>query len=211
MTKTISEDQMKFSTYLRRDERGNAIVELALGLPVLIVLLLGVVTGGLVFDRYMTVVQLARTGASVFSRGTDFSKTANKNLLLVGSEALGITATSGNGVVYLTRVVQANPGSTNNGFLVMAERRLIGDANFHASYVGTPSSQIWPDQDEPMPNGLVDNRNSNTTARATVPATLNTLPPGENMFIVEVYHRANELRFGTVFGNSGAMSSKVYF
>lgn len=202
---------MKFLNYLRRDKRGNAMVELALGLPVLIVLLLGVITGGLVFDRYMTVVQLARTGASVFSRGTDFSKTANKNLLLVGSEGLGITADSGNGVIYLTRVVRANPGSANDGFLVVAERHVIGDANFHASYVGTPSNQIWPDQDEPMPNGLVDNRNNDASARATVPATLNTLPLGENMFIVEVYHQANELRFGTVFGSSGTMSSKVYF
>jgi hypothetical protein len=159
----------------------------------------------------MTVVQLARTGASVFSRGTDFSKTANKNLLLLGSEALGITATSGNGVVYLTRVQIATPGSNNAGRLVIAERHVIGDPAFHASYVGTPSSQIWPDPDEPLPNGLVDNRNNEMTARATVPTSLNTLPPGESMFIVEVYHRSSELRFGNVWGNSSMMASKVYF
>jgi Flp pilus assembly protein TadG len=70
---------------LRGDRRGNAIVELAIALPVLTMTMFGVISGGLIFDRYMTVVQLARTGASVFSRGTDFSKTANKNLLLLGS------------------------------------------------------------------------------------------------------------------------------
>ena len=187
------------------------MVELAIGLPVLILLMFGVVTGGLIFDRYMTVVQLARTGASVFSRGADFSITANKNLLLLGSEALGISANAGNGVIYLTRIQLATPGSANEGRLVMAERHVIGDPAFHSSYVGTPSSQIWPDPDLPLPNGRVDNRNNDTTARATVPGTLNTLPLGESMFIVEVYHRSNELRFGTVWGDSPLMASKVYF
>lgn len=196
---------------LRGDRRGNAIVELAIALPVLTLTMFGVITGGLVFDRYMTVVQLARTGASVFSRGTDFSITANKNLLLLGSEALGMTADGGNGVVYLTRVQLATPGSANEGRLVMAEKHVIGDQNYHPSYVGTPSSQIWPDPDEPSPNGMVDNRNNDISARATVPATLNTLPLGESMFIVEVYHRSSELRFGNVWGNSSMMASKVYF
>lgn len=195
----------------RRDTRGNAMVELALGLPVLTITMFGVITGGLIFDRYMTVVQLARTGASVFSRGTDFSVTANKDLLLIGSEALGMTANGGNGVMYLTRVQMATPGSANEGRLVMAERHVIGDPAFHSSYVGAPSNQIWPDPDEPLPNGMVDNRNNDISARATVPATLNTLPLGESMFIVEVYHRSNELRFGSVWGNSSTMAAKVYF
>lgn len=196
---------------LRGDRRGNAIVELAIGLPILTMTMFGVITGGLVFDRYMTVVQLARTGASVFSRGTDFSVTANKNLLLIGSEALGMTVDGGNGVVYLTRVQLATPGSANEGRLVIAERHVIGDQAYHSSNVGTPRSEIWPDPDEPLPNGMVDNRNNELTARATVPATLNTLPLGESMFIVEVYHRSDELRFGNVWGNSSMMASKVYF
>lgn len=196
---------------LHGDTQGNAIVELAIGLPILIMLMFGVVTGGLVFDRYMTVVQLARTGASVFSRGTDFSITANKNLLLLGSEALGITGNAGNGVIYLSRIQMATPGSVNDGRLVIAERHVIGDPAFHASYVGTPDAQIWPDPDEPLPNGLVDDRNNQPTAVATVPATLNTLPLGESMFIVEVYHRSSELRFGNVWGASSMMASKVYF
>ena len=187
------------------------MAELAIGLPVLILLLFGVVTGGLILDRYMTVVQLARTGASVFSRGTDFSITANKNLLLLGSEALGITADAGNGVIYLTRVLLATPGSSNEGRLVMAERHVIGDPAFHASYVGTPDSSIWPDPDEPLPNGVVDNRNNAPSAVANVPAALNTLPLGESMFIVEVYHHSSELRFGTVWGDSPLMAAKVYF
>ncbi len=187
------------------------MVELAIGLPVLTLLMFGVISGGLIFDRYMTVVQLARTGASVFSRGTDFSVTANKNLLLLGSEALGITATGGNGVIYLTRVQLAPPGSDNEGKLVIAERHVIGDPTFRTSYVGTPDDDIWPDPDEPLPNGLVDDRNDEPSAVANVPSTLNTLPLGESMFIVEVYHRSEDLRFGPAWGDSSLMSAKVYF
>lgn len=202
---------MDLATRLRCDRRGNAMVELAISLPVLTLIMFGVVSGGLIFDRYMTVVQLARTGASVFSRGTDFSVTANKTLLLLGSEALGITADAGNGVVYLTRVQVATPGSANEGRLVMAEKHVIGDPAFHSSFVGTPDSSIWPDPDEPLPNGNVDNRNNEASAIANVPATLNTLPLGESMFIVEVYHQSEELRFGTAWGDSSMMSAKVYF
>lgn len=196
---------------LYSDERGSAIIELALSLPVSILLMFGVVTGGLVLDRYMTINQLARTGASVFSRGTDFSVTANKNLLLLGSEALGIAANSGNGVIYLTRVQQGLPGTTNANEIVIAERHVIGDPAFHASSVGQPAAAIWPDPDQPTPNGLVDDRNNQGSAVATVPAGLGTLPLGESMFIVEVYHRANELRFGDVWGDSSMMASRVFF
>lgn len=192
-------------------ERGSAMVELAIGMPVVVSLMFGVVTGGLVLDRYMTVAQLARTGASIFSRGTDFSVTANKSLLLVGSQELGITLTSGNGVIYLTRVQQAAPGSTNDGELVIAERHVIGDSNFHTSTIGTPSGSIWPDLTEPLPNGLVEDRNEQASAVANVPAALGTLPLAESMYIVEVYHQANELIFGNVWGDSSMMASKVYF
>lgn len=194
------------------DKRGNAIVELAIALPVLTLTMFGVITGGLVFDRYMTVVQLARTGASVFSRGTDFTVTNNKTLLLLGSEALDITLNGGKGVIYLSRVQKAIPGSSNDGFLVIAERHVIGNKNFQASAIGTPSSQIWPDpNDAKQPNGFVDNRNNSISARATVPAAISNLPLGESMFIVEVYHESNDLRFGNVWGNSSRMSSRVFF
>ena len=196
---------------LSSDERGSAIIELALSLPVSILLMFGVVTGGLVLDRYMTVNQLARTGASVFSRGTDFSVTANKNLLLLGSEALRITANSGDGVIYFTRVQQGLPGTTNADVVVISERHVIGDADFHASSIGEPDAAIWPDPNEPMPNGLIDDRNNQPSAVATVPIGLGSLPLGESMFIVEVYHQADELRFGDVWGGSSMMASRVFF
>ena len=192
-------------------ETGTAIVEFALTFPVLILVLLGVVTGGLVLDRYMTVLELGRTGASMFSRGVNFNSTQNKQLFLIGAQGLDINLNSGSGVVYLTRLEKAPPGTTNAGRMVIAERYVIGNESVAPSSVGKPNAGIWPDPDNPNPNGDVKDRNQEPTAIATTPATLNTLPLGESMYITEVYSSANGLLFGEVWGSDPKLSTKVYF
>ena len=160
------------------DRRANAVIELAITMPVLVMALFGVVTGGLIFDRYMTVAQVARVGASMLARGANFALDENKDLLLRGQE-LSIARTSGDGVVYLTRVVQAPAGTANEGLLVIAERHTIGDPSFAASAVGQPS-----------------------------PATL---PLGESMYISEVFHSAESIRFGPVWPDPMRLSAQAYF
>lgn len=190
--------------------RGNAVVELAITMPVLVFALFGVVTGGLVFDRYMTVVQLSRNAASMFSRGTNFALDNNKDLLLFGQE-LDITRDGGDGVIYLSRVVLAPDGTPNQGQLVVAERHVVGDPDFASSAIGTPNQSIWPDPGKPAPTGDVKNYFQHPSAVAAVPAALTTLPLGESMFIAEVYHSADSLSFGKVWGNAKRMSAIAYF
>ncbi len=201
---------MRLIERLRRDNQANAFVELALTLPVLTLMLFGVVTGGLVFDRYMTLVQLSRNSANMMARGTDFARDANKQLLLVG-QTLDMTLNGGEGVIYLTRLTPAAPGSTNEGRLVIAERHVIGNSSFHASRLGQPASSIWPDPANQAPNGDVKNFNDEASAVATVPAALSTLPLGESMFVAEIYHTAESLRFGRAWRDSVLMSSVTYF
>lgn len=193
-----------------RSRRGNAVVELAITMPVLVLALFGVVTGGLVFDRYMTVVQLSRNAASMFSRGTNFSLDENKDLLLLGQE-LDITRTGGAGAIYLTRVVLAPAGTANDGQLVIAERHVIGDPDFAPSLIGTPNPSIWPDPDKPAPTGDVKSYFEDSSAVANVPAALSTLPLGESMYIAEIYHAADNLHFGDFWGDSKRMSAVAYF
>lgn len=190
---------------------GNVMVEFGLTFPVLVMLLLGVVTGGLVLDRYMTVLQLGRTGASMFSRGVNFNSAQNKQLFLIGARGLGINDSSGDGVVYLTRLEKAPAGTVNAGEMVIAERYVIGDDSIAPSSVGTPDGGIWPDPDNPNPNGDVKNRNDEQTAIATTPAALTSLPLGESMYITEVYAKANGLLFGNFWGADPKLSTKVYF
>lgn len=195
---------------LFRDRQANAFVELALTLPVLTLMLFGVVTGGLVFDRYMTVVQLSRNSAGMMSRGTEFALDANKQLLLTG-QTLDMTLNGGNGVIYLTRVTPGAPGSTNEGQMVIAERHVIGNSAFHASTVGQPAGAIWPNPDNQNPNGDVKDFNEEASAVATVPAALSTLPLGESMFIAEIYHTAESIRFGRAWRDPLLLSSVTYF
>jgi len=54
----------------RRGERGQSLVELALTLPVLLLLLVGVVEVGNGLNTYMTVVDAARDGARLGSKGS---------------------------------------------------------------------------------------------------------------------------------------------
>jgi hypothetical protein len=158
----------------------------------------------------MTVVQVGRTGASMFARGTNFALDENKDLLLFGQE-LGITRTGGEGVIYLTRVVLAPSGTANDGQLVIAERHVIGDASFKASVIGKPDDAIWPNPDKTAPTGDVKDYFEEPSAVAAVPAALQTLPIGESMYIAEVYHEASSLNFGNVWGDSGRMSAIAYF
>ncbi len=195
----------------RYGETGNAMVEFGLTFPILVMLLLGVVTGGLVLDRYMTVLQLGRTGASMFSRGVNFNSLQNKQLFLVGASGLGIDVNSGTGVVYLTRLEKAPPGTANAGRMVIAERYVIGNSSVAASSVGAPARGIWPDPDNPNPNGDVKDRNDEPTAIAVAPAALNNRALGERMYITEVYSNASGLLFGNYWGADPKLSTKVYF
>ncbi len=192
-------------------ECGNALVEFALTFPVLILMLMGVVTGGMVFDRYMTVVQVGRNAASMFARGADFSSNANKSLLLLGAQGLDIDLSSGEGVIYLTRLHKAPPGSQNEDELVISERHVIGNPAYESSRVGQPSGQIWPHPDRPSPNGDVKDPNEESSAVAQVPLSLQTLPLGESMYVVEVCHTANNIKFGNVWGADPRLHAIVYF
>lgn len=67
---------------LRRTERGQAIVEMALVLPLLIMILFGIVEFGRVLNTYIVVTNLSREGARFAAVGgsdtavTDFIKNA---------------------------------------------------------------------------------------------------------------------------------------
>jgi len=195
---------------LYQDTTGSAFVELGVSLPLITFMLFGVVTGALVFDRYMTIVQLGRNAAGMMSRGMDFSREANKNLLLTG-QTLDLSATGGAGVIYLTRITVAPSGTRNAGQTVMAERHVIGDASYRTSSLGEPSASIWPDPSNNQPNGDVKDYNEEPSAVVSVPQALATLPPGESMFVAEVYHSAEALRFGRAWGAPASISTVIYF
>jgi hypothetical protein len=71
----------------RRGERGQSMVELALTLPVLLLLLIGVVEVGNALNAYLTVVDVARDGARLGSKGAA-SDDDIKNLVVTEMDRL---------------------------------------------------------------------------------------------------------------------------
>lgn len=175
--------------------RGNALVEFALVFPMVLIITFGVFTTGVVLERYITVLQLARNGGSMLARGADFNVEQNKQLLLQGAVDMDITTTGGEGVIYLSRVVKAPPGSPNNGKLVVAEQYIIGNSALTPSRVGTPSAAIWPDREKPLPNGDVADYEKELSARADLPMDLQSISLSEEVFIAEVYYSPSPLLF----------------
>ncbi len=93
------------SRALVHDERGSSLIELALILPVLLLMLLGVLDFGLVFRQYMTVIDSVRAAGEY---ATIYGQQANSNQVQTfatqfGSGIPGYTASA-------ALVCACNPG-----------------------------------------------------------------------------------------------------
>lgn len=182
----------------RSNRSGNAMLEFGLVLPVLVMLLFGVLAGSLALERYYTVLQLARTGGSMYARGVDWLVQANQDTLLRTAGAMDVVQ-GGDAVVYFSRVTPASAGSVNDGELVITERHVIGETGIQTSIVANPSASIWPDPNSQQPTGTVVNYDDDPSAVATLPAALSTVEPGESLFVVEVYWRPANILFMNSF------------
>jgi Flp pilus assembly protein TadG len=111
---------------LKANDRGNAVVEFAVLLPVLILVVIVLADLCLLLDHQMRLIHLSREAASVLSRGATFDETftaitnADGPLFLDGAR----------GRIILTRVVL-----DRNGNPVVGEQRSMGRLD-HASAVG---------------------------------------------------------------------------
>jgi len=83
------------------DERGQAAVEFALVLPILMALLLGIIQFGIVFNNYVTITDAARAGArkAAVSRflsdnGAAAKIVAHNSAQGLNQSKLGVTVTS---------------------------------------------------------------------------------------------------------------------
>jgi Flp pilus assembly protein TadG len=86
---------MRFLSPLRRDERGAAAVEMAIVLPVLILLVFGIIEWSIYFNRLQGLQAAAREGARVAAlpQSTQGDVTAKVNAALDGVLPSGSAAT----------------------------------------------------------------------------------------------------------------------
>ncbi len=71
-----------------KDNRGVALIEFALVLPILLLLVLGIIEFGWIYNGYITITGAAREGARVAAIDGDYEVAVNNHIssLLIGNE-----------------------------------------------------------------------------------------------------------------------------
>lgn len=84
---------------MRRDERGQALVELALCTPMLLFLLLGCVEIANAFNAYITLINASREGARLVARGNVFDNDSVRLVVVLHSDSIDL-GSSGTVIVH---------------------------------------------------------------------------------------------------------------
>jgi len=148
----------------RKTSRGNAYIEFAFIVLVLVPLLLGTLGIGVNMIRTLQTVQLARDVGHMYARKIDFSLVGNKTVLASLGQDLGLkitTPASGSAVVILSALTYVDPATcalggaadasgtptsacVNLGSWVFTQQLVIGNSTVRDSSFGRPTG-VTPD------------------------------------------------------------------
>lgn len=186
---------------LCRPRKGQALIEFALTMPILLLIAFGTLSASQLLERYLTVLQLVRNAGNMYSRSVDFSLLQNRQLLLTASNGLSMTLDGGDGVLYLSRVEVADEGS-NSGFPVVTNRVAIGNAAIALSTIAMPAAML--------PNGNVIDYENDPLARAAIASSL-TLAGNDVAYVVEVYHTPTDIPVVNAFFGEQRLTASAYY
>jgi hypothetical protein len=185
----------------RRRPKGQALIEFALTMPLLLLMAFGTFSASLLLERYLTVLQLVRNAGNMYSRSVDFSLPQNRQLLLRSANGLSMTLDGGDGVIYLSTVEVAEAG-LNSGFPVVTNRIEIGNVALEGSRIANPAAIL--------PNGDVDDFENDPLARAAVAPSL-TLASGDIAYFVEAYHTPADIPVVDSFFGPQHLAATAYY
>ncbi len=120
---------------LRKTERGQALVEMALVLPILIMLIFGIVEFGRILNTYMTVTELSREGArkgAVGGTDSEIIATVQNNASAAGLKVSDLTV----------NIVPTSVGKRDRGTSVKVE--VIYPVDIIAPVIGSMISDPFP-------------------------------------------------------------------
>ena len=206
---------------VRSRERGSAIIEFALVSIVLIPLLFGMLGVGINMGRMVQAVQVSRDVGHMYGVGIDFSQTANQNIAVAIAPGMGMTTTSGNGVMILSEISQvyqadcnaANLANncTNIGQPVIINRIVIGNSSLSTSRFGTPSSSIVNSTGTISASNYITNNTAIATGFASVLTAAGlTLADGDVMYLSEVYFSTPDLSFLGTQASQGVYERSIF-
>jgi hypothetical protein len=171
-----------------KQSRGTLVPLYALGAIFFVPLVIGVVLVSNSASRNDHANQVSRDVASMYAQGLDFANTANQDIALKVSEGLGMDIRGGRGVLILSRIRVVHASDcighcANEGFAVITQRFVIGNATLRASSFGTPAHLD-------AGTGNVKDWANDVTARAEeFPANLKA---GESTYAAECYLASQE-------------------
>ena len=165
----------------------------------------GAITSGMLFERYLNVINLVRNAGNMYSRNVNFEFDANREVLVRAATGLNMTTTGGEGVIFLSRVVIAQFGN-NQGLPVIDRRFVIGNPSLTSSRIGTPAAV------DPVQGVVTDPENDPTALVLSGPATTFQSMIGagaDRVFMAEVAHTPTDLVLLGLF--DGNMYSRAFF
>jgi Flp pilus assembly protein TadG len=160
--------------------RGQALVETAIVLPVLLVLTVGVIELGFAIYQYVSITSLAREGANMISRQTTFTDAETA----LQAAATGPASLGANGRCVLS-VVQLGTSGANNGKPIIAQRHALGSLAA-TSVLGEPPAGAYgggPDYYAQNPTG-----DTSIQVSGPLPNGL-TISPGTSVYVAEFFVR----------------------
>jgi Flp pilus assembly protein TadG len=164
-----------------RGETGQSLIELALVLPMLVVLALGVCEAGYALLDQHIVTKLSREGSNLISRDVTIDAAA-KAMRSMATRPVDFDTSSRMIFTVLKRV--ATTGSTNYDRVIVYQRHAVG-----ALAADSKLAMAGPATFGAAPNYQAPNSDNNPNLRVTnVPADL-VLVRGGLMYVTEIYTR----------------------
>jgi Flp pilus assembly protein TadG len=207
----------------KRNQRGNALIELAIVSVVLIPLFFGMVGLGINLGHMNQAVQISRDTGHMYAKGVDFSQASNQNLIVTLSVGTGITANGGNGVVVLSQIIQVyqadcqaagytNAQCSNLGQLVFTNRIVIGNSGLRVSNYGTPNSGIVNSSGNIAAADYLTNSSAVVTGTFSSELTASglTLSDGAVAYLTELYLSTPDISYLGTVGSGGVYAKAVF-
>lgn len=170
----------------KKNQRGLAVVEFALLLPMLLLLLFGVIDAFRALQANIIIVNLSREGANLVSRGNIQLETGSQDIiyaLMASAPPLNVNA---QGMMYITRVMGVVSGGVSRS--VVLDQYRWDDATRGLGYRANgylPTSKVYTCSawNGPLCSGV------SSTSRPSVTTMNGQLDDGEVVYVVETFYR----------------------
>lgn len=173
-----------------RNARGQALAEIAIVLPLLLMLFVGTLELGFVLYQGHLVRKIAREAGSLLSRQVTLEATSTAMQGAIDAVP-HLGGFAGNATLILSVVQEGNAGTSNDGKPIIVRRVTVGSIG-GGSILGDPPQSAFG----PAPNYPALDPASNTALQTEPLPNGLTIGPADVLFVAEVYLDLREIAGG---------------